>query len=315
MLDFGSGKGILSYDTVRLEKNSTEIPDQPFLRMIQNDDRSTKSHGVAVSYRQGLAFSQLPEQYPTLVENLKRQGLIEHAVFAFHLDSDMGSHNQASLLTFGSLDWEKYALSQPKYLRVVTKQLGLWGVRLSGFKVKETLISEPLFALIISWASGLEIPYAAYSLYSSTICKLVDCDPFEQDIVFNCPNNEEQRLPDITFLLESHEFSVPYNFYIRKHDGKCESAITFGNFDYYVLGIPFMRAYYSIFDMESEQIGFARSVNYPSPPSTSSTLYWIYGGAFTLLLICVAVVAFIYCRPTPTPRLDPIIKPLIPRDF
>ena len=35
----------------------------------------------------------------------------------------------------------------------------------------------------------------------------------------------------------------------------------------YDLGIPFMQAYYTLFDAETNRIGLARSVNYPYLPT------------------------------------------------
>jgi len=254
----------------------------------------------AVRYIQGLGFSKESKGYPTLMDSLKQEGIIDKRVFAFHLDSGMSPTNPPSVLSFGSWDLEKYALSPPIYLPIVSES-GRWGVRLNGFKVNETLIPESSVALIHSWGVSITIPYNAHSIYSSTICKIVSCTSSVYVVNFKCPNNEEKRLPNITFLLGSHEFSLPYYLYIRKHDGKCESIVRLDLTDYYTIGIPLMFAYYTIFDMENEQIGFARSVNSfysPSLPPIERdfTLYWI-GGALALLslLSCVAV-CYIYFR-------------------
>jgi len=311
MSEYGFGRGILTYDAVSLDRNTSHI--QPFLRMTQNEGfRYLRSDGVVVRYRQGLASSRLSEGYPTLLDSLKKQGVIDRAAFALHLENELSSSNETSMLTFGSWNWEKYALSPPKYVRLASRS-GLWEVGLNGFKVEGELISESALALVSSSSSDILLPPHAYSLYSDTICQQVKCVHSWMDFSFDCQNGEEQQLPDITFLLGGHEFSVSSSLYIRKHAGKCESAVSASDLDFYVLGITFMWAYYTIFDMEKEQIGFARSVNYPYLPSTSSTLYWIWGGAFALLLMCVVIVA--YTRRRPTPIQDPIIKPLIPREF
>ena len=57
--------------------------------------------------------------------------------------------------------------------------------------------------------------------------------------------------------------------------------------DYYVLGLPFLRAYYTLFDLEAFRIGLALSVNFTS--RHSAPIEDMMGG---VVVLCGIVIYF-----------------------
>ena len=61
----------------------------------------------------GLAFNNLSDGKLTLIERLKKQGVIKNAIFSFYLsDDDYGdnpSEDHTSVMLIGGYDTEKYA--------------------------------------------------------------------------------------------------------------------------------------------------------------------------------------------------------------
>ena len=73
-----------------------------------------------------------------------------------------------------------------------------------------------------------------------------------------------KHLPDITFTLAGHNFSIGPEDYVIDDEDTCMSAF-FGN-DYpppggpfAVLGTVFLRKWYSVFDVGANTISFARA--------------------------------------------------------
>jgi len=73
-------------------------------------------------------------------------------------------------------------------------------------------------------------------------------------------------LPKIGFLLDGHRFDLsPYDYVRIDEEHRC--LVTFMNFPgaeippirYWILGDPFLRAYFSVFDLPERRIGFAKS--------------------------------------------------------
>ncbi|EOA18347.1 hypothetical protein CARUB_v10006868mg [Capsella rubella] len=76
----------------------------------------------------------------------------------------------------------------------------------------------------------------------------------------DCKNLE--KLPDVTFTIEGRSFSVSPHDYIRLSD--CTTRfVGSDNYDFWILGMPFIRAFHTVFDFEklpTVRVGFAKSV-------------------------------------------------------
>jgi hypothetical protein len=244
------------------------------------------------------------------LDNLKGQGVIEHAVFAFYLTDDFNSlgPNPSSSLSFGSWDLEKYALSDLTYVTVYPSQ-GYWAVQLSAIGIGDTTLPVASYAVIDSGTSLIVVPLDIYEKMRAVICAAVICE-FSFDLtVFSCENGEETHLPVLSFTIDGTEFPLPPQHYFLKENGVCYVLILPMDFPLYILGDPFMRAYYTVFDADNSRIGIARSLNHPSTPE--GWLILVIIGCVILLLIAGTIGSCFLIkrrRATSTDLMEPLIR-------
>jgi saccharopepsin len=78
----------------------------------------------------------------------------------------------------------------------------------------------------------------------------------------NC--SARKNLPDITFTLAGHNFSIGPEDYVFEYEGFCISVFFGNDFPppggpFAVLGTAFLRKWYSVFDVGANTISFARA--------------------------------------------------------
>ena len=294
-LEFGEGNGTLGYDTVSLSKEGPQAAKHPLV-LMQNftDVYDSDSDGFAVRAKQGLASQARPEGSKTLVDTLKEHGVIEKNVFAFYLAGFSDHNKPQSSLSLGSYNLTQYALSDFSYIRLRNLS-GFWVVTLNSFKTNKAEMPESAPVIIVPTISYIGIPFGAYELYRFEVCRIVKCDPNTDGVSFECPNGEEESLPDIVFKLDNTDFPLSYKHYIAKEGNTCYENIRSNFGAVYVFGSSFMRAYYMVFDKDNYRIGFARSINYPYPSGMSKWTVAVIA-AIAVALIVGAVVGYCLYR-------------------
>jgi saccharopepsin len=215
-----------------------------------------------------------------------------------------------SSLSFGSYDLDKYALSDFSYVPV-DWTYGNWIVSLQSLTFGKKLLDKYRNVNISTGTSLIYISFAAYEAAREVTCKLVNCYTGQDLIVFDCENGEEAKLPEMTFKLGEHDFPLSPKHYIRREKGLCYLQMLSTTGDVDILGYPFLRAYYSLFDAETHTIGFARSLNNPLPPG--SWYIWL-GVGLGLLVFAGVIVWFVWCRSnkktaqSTTDLMEPLIR-------
>jgi len=79
--------------------------------------------------------------------------------------------------------------------------------------------------------------------------------------IYSIECNARKHLPDVTFNLAGHDFSIRPEDYVLDGEGSCISAF-FGNDHsppFAVLGTAFLRKWYSVFDFSTNTISFAKA--------------------------------------------------------
>ena len=273
---------------------------------------------MVVRTRQGLAFAGRHRGYKTLTTCLREQRIIDQTVFAFHLADNSDTENQQSVISFGSWDVGKYALEEEFTYIDIIENSSCWQLPLSEFRIAGTILPNltPQGAMINSRGTFIELPTKEYELFRSKTCGTVQCDPESWDIVFQCPNGEEKRLSDMSFVLNGVTFSVSSKHYIFKRDSVCSCLVYRAEFC--SLGLPFLRAYYTLFDEERLRIGLARSINFPYPSNLPKVVLVILTGLGIALVFYLCRIYL--CRRKavePVNEANPAnhLEPLIPADF
>jgi hypothetical protein len=215
----------------------------------------------------------------------------------------------ASTIAFGSYDLDKYALSDFSYVPV-EENTGNWAVSLQSLTFGTEELDKFRQIRIDSSSTLIYISAEAYETVREVACRLVKCDRESSEIAFECEEDMETILPEMTFKMGEQDFPLSPKHYIGRLDQLCylQLAPTAGDVD--ILGYPFMRAYYTLFDAEKYQIGFARSIN---NPLSSSWYIWL-GVGLGLLVFAGVIVWFVWCRSnkktaqSTTDLMEPLIR-------
>lgn len=215
----------------------------------------------------------------------------------------------SSSISFGSYDLEKYAVSNFSYVPVDWAE-GVWYIPLKHLSLGKEVLEKYRNVLIDPLSSLIHLSPPAYEAIRNTTCKLVNCEAkYNEIIVFDCEKGEEAALPTLTFRLGEHDYPLSAQHYIGHIDQFCYLQLVPTVLDFDVLGSPFMRAYYTLFDAESYRIGLARSLNNPFV----SSRWYVWLGIGLLGVGLVGAVGWYLCRSKKTEEttvglMEPLIR-------
>lgn len=124
------------------------------------------------------------------------------------------------------------------------------------------------------------IPDADYNLIFDKFIK----DKFSCRVLPNtlhscdCTVSQQQAVPDIQFDIGSETYSIPRDKWFERSANQCVIKFMHGpHKDYWILGLNFFENYYTVFDYENMQIGFADSINMGKKLSPNSFINWATG--------------------------------------
>ena len=254
---YGSGtvSGYLSKDFIWID--SRKIKNKEFILSYKETNLDDLlSDGVA-----GLGFNLLSENYPTLIDALYDQKVINEKVFALYLNNknyvylgssfSIGSYN-ASL--YGKGDAKTVTIdSSAGYWVGVIQQSAFekysWAYEVNGyFDTGNSAILGPFY----------EIYYIKQTILAQTDGACTDNGGF---LVCDCQFGKYENYPDLVFTIDDQTFTVAAKDYIDFDQNICTVLIdTNDEFDW-ILGQPFFRAYYSIFNMHVPQILFYKAAD------------------------------------------------------
>lgn len=205
---------------------------------------------------------------------MQRQGVLPKNQFGFFLGS---SDEVQSEIAFGDADESK--LSEPlQWAKVLEPELGHWQIRIKGVKIAgkplDICESGGCVGIVDSGTSLLGVPKGHIKDIHMKLIRKVSGDPPQLD----CRDIEG---PDLVFDLGGPEISLSAREYSRPAAMRIESKgavqivcrATLLNVDMsedggnpltFILGEPVLRKYYTAFDWENQQIGFALA-NQPAP--------------------------------------------------
>lgn len=186
--------------------------------------------------------------------NMIKQKLIDEPIFSFWLGRS--GEGQGGELTFGAVDKDRFE-GDLVYAPVIRK--GYWEVELTDFALGGKKLGQKARAAIDTGTSLIAVPSEISDAINESIgakrgfrgIYTVDCDAID-------------TLPDVTFTFGGHDFPLSAKDYILQSHGACMSA--FMGIDIpapagpiWIIGDAFLRAYYTVYDLGKNRVGFAKS--------------------------------------------------------
>ena len=254
-IKYGSGEleGYVSQDTMYI--GDLKIEKQDFAE-------ATSEPGLAFAFGRfdgimGLGYDTIsvngivPPFY-----NMIDQGLLDEKVFAFYL-GNTNEEGDDSVAVFGGIDKDHYT---GEMVKIPLRRKAYWEVDFDAITFgQETAELDSTGAILDTGTSLIALP--------STLAELLNKEigaekSFNGQYTIDCEKRDE--LPDLTFTLTGHNFTIGAYDYILEVQGNCVSA--FMGFDIpepagplAILGDAFLRQWYSVYDLGENAVGLAKA--------------------------------------------------------
>ncbi|XP_063798611.1 cathepsin D-like isoform X2 [Pseudophryne corroboree] len=254
----GSLEGFLSQDTVTI--GSLLITNQTFAEAVKQPGFifvAARFDGIlGMGYPTISVDGVLP-----LFDNIMRQKLVEKNVFSFYLNRDPTAPIGGELL-LGGTD-PKYYTGDFHYLNVT--RMAYWQIKADEVTVGSqlSLCKGGCQAIVDTGTSLITGPSAEIS----ALHKAIGAFPFfNGEYIISC--NKIESLPNISFSLGGVQYNLTGAEYVLKisNMGKTVCISGFMGLDIpppagplWILGDVFIGRYYTVFDRDSNRVGFARA--------------------------------------------------------
>ncbi|KKA30997.1 hypothetical protein TD95_002938 [Thielaviopsis punctulata] len=252
-IHYGSGsmKGFVSKDTVSI--GDIKIKDQLFAE-------ATSEPGLAFAFGRfdgimGLGYDTISVNgIPPPFYSMVSQGLVDEPIFSFYLSKSDEGDSEA---VFGGVNKEHYT-GDITYIPLRRK--AYWEVDLDSIAFGDEVAELENTGVILDTGTSLNVlPSSLAELLNKEIGAKKG---YSGQWSVDCAKKSE--LPDITFSLAGHNYSLPADDYILEVSGSCIS--TFQGMDFpeptgplAILGDAFLRRYYSVYDLGKNAVGLAKA--------------------------------------------------------
>jgi hypothetical protein len=248
---YGSGpvSGYESADV--LSTGSLNVKDQIFAQV-------TDAQGLGLAYKigkfdgiLGLAWPTISVNHvPTVFQNMASQGLVDKNLFSFYLGTESGMKGE---LLLGGID-DNYYTGDISYVPLTSTTY--WEVKLDGLSVDGVTYGAGDKAIVDSGTSILTGP-------SDVVSKLAESMGAKKinKAEYMVPCNTA-GLPTFTYTLNGKDFTLESSDYLIPDGDMCLLGmmgldVPRPNGPLWIMGDVFMRKYYTIFDVENQQVGIA----------------------------------------------------------
>ncbi|CAF9942737.1 MAG: Vacuolar protease A [Alectoria fallacina] len=256
-IDYGSrgdgASGYISQDTVSI--GGLSVNGQDFAE-------ATDVHGEQFVYGKrdgvfGLSFQKhavnlvVPPFY-----NMINQGLLSEPVFAFYFGNASREGDEAEM-TLGGTNSDHYSgdLVELPLRRNITWETDFDSITFGDWTAELNCTG----ASIDTGASMIVLPSPLADLINEKMGATRDANG-----QYNIECETRKHLPDVTFTLAGHNFSIGPEDYVFDIEGSCISFF-FSNDDstsecpFALFGTVFLRKWYSVFDLGTKTISFAKA--------------------------------------------------------
>lgn len=251
-INYGGGflKGNMIKDTVWL--HDMEIPSQDIAEVTDEDEGSTPNFSWLI----GLGYPQLaPHGELLLFDNIMQRKLLEKNIFTTYYYAD-GIHSD---LVFGRID-SKYYTGDINYVDV-QKQYH-WNIKIDDIKIG----GKPMNFCPKGWQglvdSGTNLNTFEYQEYLS----------IGKEINYSSDNKwkELSKYPSLTYVIGGVDYTfTPEEYFASDPENPENWELGFFPMDVFqdqdhpamVIGVQFMMKYFTIYDRDFNQVGFALASN------------------------------------------------------
>ncbi|RJE20550.1 Vacuolar protease A [Aspergillus sclerotialis] len=252
---YGSGSltGFVSRDTVRI--GDLEIKNQDFAE-------ATSEPGLAFAFGRfdgilGLGFDTIsvnkivPPFYSML-----NQKLLDEPVFAFYL-GDANKEGDTSEATFGGVDKNHYT---GELVTIPLRRKAYWEVEFNAIGLGDNVAELENTGVILDTGTSLiALPTTMAELINKEIGA---SKSFTGQYTIDC--NKRSSLPNVSFVLNGHNFTITPFDYTLEVSGSCISAFMGMDFPepvgpLAILGDAFLRRWYSVYDLGRGTVGLAQA--------------------------------------------------------
>lgn len=308
-IQYGSGyvNGIDAYETVVVPSTTGSDGTDLVIPKIkigvvdaEDSDISSDSEMEGIC---GLGFNSLSTvTSPSFIETVFGAGTsyYDQKLFSMYLGSDPHDVQNPSFLMLGGYDLSAVGSNAQVFYTPLQRfdgVLAYWTVSLLGFKVSAKAAGVTLslsfcetgcVGIVDSGTSGLAVPHSMYDDILSVLTHGLHCD---EDSL--CNGVTAADFPTLKIYLDpGHEFLLQPADYLECGGRQCMLLLMDSGADIWILGDSFMHAYYTIFDVENERIGFVCDGACEGSPLTLTADFSESGGneitsspAFAILFI------------------------------
>lgn len=198
------------------------------------------------------------------MDSLYQAGVINRRVFSLYFgDFNFDGHGENSVFTVGEYSAYDYSAGNMIFLPVY-KPVGLWSLQLTGASFGDSPIGITTdIAVLNSTSIRISMPApdaeAVYAMINDAgACGMSDsgmllCDCGMAYSLSSYPDLILTLGKRTRFILKSTDY------FLEKQEG-CYLLVDGMTSGSWVLGMPFLRAYYTVYDMDNEEVGLAASM-------------------------------------------------------
>ncbi|OJK05153.1 hypothetical protein ASPACDRAFT_110400 [Aspergillus aculeatus ATCC 16872] len=242
---YGSGSlsGFVSQDTLTI--GDLTIKEQDFAE-------ATQEPGLAFAFGRfdgilGLGYDTISvNKIVPPFYNMLKQGLLDEPVFAFYL-GDANKEGDSSEATFGGVDKSHYT---GELIKIPLRRKAYWEVDLDSIALGDDVAELENTGVILDTGTSLiALP--------SSLAEMINAQ-------IGTGQSKRSSLPDVTFALSGHNFTISAFDYTLETQGSCISAFMGMDFPepvgpLAILGDSFLRKWYSVYDLGNSAVGLAKA--------------------------------------------------------
>ncbi|CDW73902.1 eukaryotic aspartyl protease family protein [Stylonychia lemnae] len=260
-ISYGAGEvyGYNSTDVICLSnsKNNFCMNEVKFKLVTEARD----FHGLQADGVLGLSPKNFENSVDNLISQLVDGGLIERRMFSMII----GASDENPHILFGGYNM-RYAKEgeQLRWHNLVNNNF--WTVNMSSATISDQALNKiSNSAIVDSGSSYILLPEGDFQVFTKIISKDRSCyfDALGTKVyVCKCWMENYKDFPDIDIVIDDQKYVIPSSSYVQKSGFTCFIKVVPQNqmfSNYWILGDIFIQNYYSVFDIDNQRVGLARS--------------------------------------------------------